>query len=90
MGTEETYWNGEPYPATKVRGIVGKPDKPTWWFAGLEGTERDAVRVGELDGKGYNAPFYLDNENGDGWKKVTKGFGGPHFGHSSLRIEREI
>ena len=90
MVNEKTYWNGEEHPAAKVKVIVGKAEKATYWHAGLEGTVRNAVRVGELGGKGYHAPFYLDNEDGDGWAKVTLGQGGPGFSHSSLVIEKEV
>lgn len=78
-------WNGERCRALKVRVVVGKPDRPTWWFAGLEGTERRAVRV-DYGGQ----TFYLDNEDGSGWAKVTVGRGAPQWGHKSLNIEREV
>ena len=77
----ETFWNYEPTPCRIVRVIVG-PSPKTWWCAGLEGTEREAVEViyGGAD------RFYLDNEDGSGWEKVTLGRGGPHWGHSSLPV----
>lgn len=77
--TEKTYWNGEECAARKVRVIVGTAAKPTFWHAGLEGTERAAVEVSYGDQQ-----FLLDNEAGDGWQKVTEGRGSPRYGHKSL------
>jgi hypothetical protein len=77
--TERTYWNGEPATARRVVVRVGHALRPTWWCANLEGSERRAVEVTYAGQR-----FYLDNENGSGWAKVTVGQGGPHWGHSSL------
>lgn len=81
----ETFWNGLPTPAVQVRVIVDRAPQYTWWCADLAGTERAAVRVGEGD----NA-FYLDNEDGLGWWKVTEGRGSPRVGHRSLPVAREV
>ena len=54
-----TYWNGEPCAARKVRVIVGET-------------------------------FYLDDEDGAGWDKVTVGRGSPRWPHSSLDVERVL
>lgn len=93
----ETFWNYEPASCRKVRVIVGPAPKSTWWCAGLEGTEREAVEV-TIDGE----RFYLDNEAfegdglvrghraGTGWDKVTKGRGGPDWGHSSLPVSKVL
>lgn len=81
MGSETTYWNGEPTPCRIVRVIVGESPVPTWWCAKLAGTEREAVEVT------YGRErFYLDNEGGIGWAKVTLGRGSPQYGHSSLPV----
>lgn len=77
----KTYWNGEPCEASCVDVKVGPSDRPTWWCAKLEGQTRKAVRVSY--GK---ETFYLDNEDGSGWKKVTEGFGSPQWGHASLPV----
>ena len=56
----DTYWNGEPCDARRVRVVVGDPDDPpvlAWWH-GLEGTERDAVEVTYL-----GDIFYLDDDD---------------------------
>jgi len=91
---EKTYWNGEETPCRRVMVVVGKPEKPTWWCAELEGTIREAVEIsytrpvrvfGNPDAS-ETGKFYIDNENGSGWLKVTRGFGGPEWGHKSLPV----
>lgn len=47
--------------------------------------DRKAVEVSY-----HGAKFYLDNEDGSGWAKVTKGHGSPRWGHSSLSVERVL
>jgi hypothetical protein len=81
----QTYWNGEPTPARIVRVIVGKSPVEMWWCAKLAGTEREAVEVNY-----HGKKFYLDNESGTGWNKVTHGLGSPQWGHSSLPVERVV
>lgn len=56
-----------------------EPSTPTWWFAGLGGTVRDAVEV-TYGGRS----FLLDDEDGRGWAKVTEGRGSPRRSHSGL------
>lgn len=80
-----TYWNGIPTPARRVRVVVGKAPLPTWWCAPLEGQEREAVEV-----RYVGQVFYLDNEDGQGWAKVTIGRGGPAFGHGELPVARVL
>lgn len=82
---ELTYWNGEDADCRRVVVRVGTVERPTWWCAGMEGTERDAVEV-----KYYNQTFYLDDENGLAWLKVTTGRGGPEWGHKSLPDDSEV
>lgn len=76
-----TYWNGEPCKIRLVRVIVGKAEKPTLWYAEIEGTARWAVEVTYHD-----QVFYLDNEDNSGLKKVTQGRGMPNYPHSSLTV----
>jgi len=78
----ETFWNGEPCEARKVNVVVGASPRPTWWCASLEGQTRAAVEVIYAG----QAPFYLDNEDGSGWRKVTDGRGSPHWAHASLPV----
>jgi len=82
----ETYWNGLPTPAERVRVVVDRSPLHTWWCADLAGTERAAVRVG------YPGPdaMYLDDEDGFGWWKVTEARGLPSAAHRSLPVVREV
>jgi hypothetical protein len=82
---EATYWNGQRTPARKVRVRVGPAERETHWHYGLEGTERDAVEVTYGDRK-----FYLDNEDGSGWRKVTTGHGGPRWPSASLPDSSQV
>lgn len=74
------YWNGERCEARKVLVTVAdSPEFPQYWAREFVGQKRKAVEVtygGET--------FYLDDENGDGWGKVTIGRGSPWCGHKSL------
>ncbi|WP_330339374.1 hypothetical protein [Streptomyces sp. NBC_00557] len=78
----ETQWNGEPCQARRITAIVADNDSfPLYWARHLVGTRRKAVEVT------YGAEtFYLDDEDGSGWNKVTHG-GSPHWAHSSLTVE---
>jgi hypothetical protein len=80
-----TFWNGEPCKARRVIVIVGKAEKPTFWYANLEGQERQAVEVVYGD-----QTFYLDNVTDSGWDKVTAGKGSPRYGHRSLKVARVV
>jgi hypothetical protein len=78
----ETQWNGEPCQARRVTAIVADNGVfPMYWARHLVGTRRKVVEV-EYGGE----TFYLDDEDGSGWNKVTHG-GSPHWGHSNLTIE---
>ena len=81
----KTFWNGEKRTCKQVMVIVGAAE-PGWWCAGMEGHVRKAVRVGDPG----QTPFYLDNEDGSGWLKVTKGMGSPAIGHRSLPVKSEV
>lgn len=75
----KTYWNYEPTPCRRVVVRVGKALRPTWWCAGMEGQECEAVEVTYFD-----SPMFLDDTAGRGWLKVTEGRGGPEYSHRSL------
>lgn len=81
-GGEKTWWNGEPARAVKVQFQVGMPPAgtfPQYWAAGLVGMIMSAVRV-EYGGD----VFYLADEDGEGWRKVTVGRGSPRWPSASL------
>ena len=77
----KTFWNGEPCLARRVRVIIGESPVPTWWCFALAGQIREAVEV-----KYGDQLFYLDNDDGSGWWKVTEGKGSPGWAHRSLPV----
>ncbi|MER7815635.1 hypothetical protein [Streptomyces sp. NPDC096153] len=80
--TEQTMWNGEPCTATRVTVVVADSGAfPSYWAREHAGTRRNAVQV-DYGGD----TFYLDDEDGSGWHKVTHG-GGPRHGHMGLEVE---
>ncbi len=83
MSKTKTYWNGESAHASKVYVTVA--DKGTFkypWFKDLVGHVRKAVEVV------YGGHcFYLDDEDGRGWQKVTTGKGDPLLGHRELEVD---
>jgi hypothetical protein len=81
----KTEWNYEPCSATRVLVIVDDaPEFPSYWARDLIGKERFAVEVI------YNGQtFYIDDEDGSGWFKVTNG-GGPEYRHGNLRVKHVI
>lgn len=75
-------WNGEPCQARRITAIVADDSRfPQYWARHLVGTRRNAVEVTYT-----GQTFYIDDEDGSGWNKVTHG-GSPHWGHSNLTIE---
>jgi hypothetical protein len=83
---EQTEWNYEPCEAVRVRVIVADDTFfQLYWAREFVGQERDAVRVTQAG----REPFYIDNEDGSGWHKVTHG-GGPWSSHRNLAVEREV
>ena len=81
----KTYWNGEETPCRRVIVEVGPSEVDTWWCAKLVGHIRQAVEVNYSTGT-----FYLDDEDGSGWRKVTTGMGGPRWNHKSLPVAHVI
>lgn len=77
-----TYWNGEPADCRRVRVLVAPS---SGWAAEFVGTTRNAVEV-----RYFDEPFYIDDEDGSGWFKVTTGWGGPGWGHRSLSVSEVL
>ncbi|WP_406168929.1 hypothetical protein [Streptomyces sp. NBC_00996] len=78
----DTQWNGEPCAARQITATVADNTAfPMYWARPFVGMRRKAVEV-EYGGE----TFYLDDEAGEGWHKVTHG-GSPWLTHSSLTIE---
>jgi hypothetical protein len=74
------FWNGLPAEITPVTYEIGPHtiDAALWWSKRLEGKRRQGLKV-EQDGN----IFFIDNEYGDGYYKVTTGKGMPEYGHKS-------
>lgn len=84
-GHETTFWNGERTPARRVVIVVGDAEFPAYWARHLVGQERHAVEVT------YHAgTFYMDDDIGNAWHKVTAGMGSPRYGHRELRAARVV
>lgn len=78
----ETRWNGEPCTARRITAIVADNSAfPLYWARHLVGSRRNVVEVVYGDQR-----FYLDDEAGEGWNKVTHG-GGPHWAHNNITID---
>lgn len=61
-----TWWNGKPCLAERCIVIVGDTGKfPTYWARSYVGDQRKAVEIHY-----NNEIFYIDDEDGRGWKKV--------------------
>ena len=81
-----TYWNGEPADCARVYVRVADSGRfPDYWARQYVGQVRAAVRVRY---GGWTS--YLDNEDGDGWRKVTEGRGSPRWPHRNLEISAEL
>lgn len=78
----KTQWNGEPCEARRITAIVvDNASFPVYWARDLVGTRRDVVEV--VYG---GSTFYLYDEAGEGWHKVTHG-GSPRWAHSNITIQ---
>lgn len=89
-GPEPTFWNGLPTPARKVWGTVATWDPeihpPLAWWRDIQGARIKAVEV-VLDGVNAGGGIsYLDDRDGHGWVKVTKGHGGPRWHHANVPL----
>lgn len=80
-----TEWNGESCEARRVRVVIGPCPFPQGWYKDLVGQEINAVEI-----KYGDEIFYLADDDGNGWHKVTVEGGGPHWGHKSLEVEKVI
>jgi len=82
----KTYWNGEKAECKKCSLIVADSTKqfPQHWAKHLIGKRVDAVEV--IYG-GHK--WYLYNDDGTGWIKVTLGKGSPMYGHAEVSPEND-
>lgn len=73
------YWNGEPATFKGVTYEVTKPATETWWQSQYIGQRRQGIEI-TYEG----ATWIIDNQNGDGFFKVTRGMGSPRCPHKSI------
>jgi len=89
MSDEKTFWNGMPTIATRGTAVVADDAQfPKYWAKeeGIVGTRSPVVCV-ILDSVNYGGGCtYMDNREGIGWFKVTKGHGMPQYPHASVAI----
>ena len=80
MENETTYWNGEKTPCKRVTLVMeAQPQFSLYWGKHLVGTRVKAVEVN------YETHmFYLYDDDGTGWIKVTQGHGSPSYGHCDV------
>lgn len=83
-----TFWNGMPTQAVRGSAVVAPSSEfPEYWAKELIGQRIEVVRV-DLDGVNYGGGVsYLENQDGEGWRKVTEGHGSPSYPHKDLAIE---
>jgi len=73
------YWNGEHAQFIGVTYEVSKSDGPLHWQNRHVGQRRQGLQIT------YGTQTWIiDNEFGDGFHKVTSGFGSPTCGHKSV------
>lgn len=80
-----TKWNGESCKARRVLIKVGECPFPQGWYMHLVRTEMRAVEIIYGD-----ETFYIADEDGNGWHKITVGLGGPDRGHKSVTCAEVI
>lgn len=93
---ERTYWNGERVSCRRVLVMVGYPpsDVPNHWARPLVGTPRNAVEVrargsyrqGQPHPDAAEERFFIDDQDGEGWQKVTQGKGSPSWPHRNVPV----
>lgn len=85
MTQDATYWNGEPVEARRAIGTVADAPYQRYWARPLIGQTREVVEIVTGDQR-----FYIDDHDGEGWRKVTEGRGSPSVPHRDLGIEDVI
>lgn len=97
----DAYWNGVEVEAAEVNVIVADDTRfPCYWAREIVGQERKALKItvskapknpeGEIVEVNPPKIFYIDNEDGEGLRKVTEGKGMWNYSHKELSIEKEV
>lgn len=83
---DQVWWNGDPAEGRRVRVIVADCETQTdYWARQYVNTARDAVEV-TYQGR----TFYLDDQDGEGYAKVTQGKGAPYWPHRGLCVKEVL
>ncbi len=78
----KTYWNGEEADCRKVTAVMADNSKfPLFWGKHLVGKTVKAVEVNYC-----GSTFYLFDDDGEGWWKVTERKGSPSASHSGMDV----
>lgn len=78
----DTRWNGEPCTARRITAVVADNTAfPMYWARHLVGTRRNILEVTYA-----GSTFYLDDEDGSAWNKVTHG-GSPRWSHNNITVD---
>ena len=88
MNSVFTYWHGLPTIARRGTAVVADaPEFRLYWARALVGQRIPVVLV-VLEGvNAGGGTAYLDNRDGHGWIKVTKGRGSARVAHAEVAIE---
>lgn len=82
-------WNGEPCKANSVTVFISKVENtPLHWQNDFVGQRIEAIKIRTL-GKIWSE-FYIENQTGQGYAKITQGEGMWYFGHSSIWCENDL
>ena len=76
-------WNYEDAKAWKGTVVVGESPRSTWWSAKHKGERRKCVKVISWD----DVPFFIDDEDGRGSRKVFERGGGPDSSHRDIPVD---
>lgn len=82
MNKLKGFWNGEPCIFYPIEYTVKESNVISHWFNRFVGQKRQGLKV-EYDG----GNFFIDNQHGDGYYKLTKGKGSVKCGHKSINFE---
>lgn len=79
------FWNGEPCKFYAIRYLIQEVlNSPYHWQNKYIGTYRQIIRVEY--GEQF---FYIDNEHGSGYYKLTEGEGSPQYPHNSIDLQED-
>lgn len=95
INPEETFWNGNPCRARYLTVVVANdPTFSKYWAKSYIGQVRKAIEITIIKrgilGTSKLETFIIDNEDGSGYKKITKGRGSWKYSYGVLAVKRII